>query len=162
MRNILCLFIIFIGLFVLNSCSENNDISSCSLNENISMKINGDFKQFQIIGWGINLNNSNLGHTLHLQIFTGVLNPSQDSYEIILKLPYKKTGSNIIEEFNYFRIENGSSLEVNFVLGEFQSSVTVNNNTCFSATFSGSIIIDENEITITEGVFNHTYSNPFD
>ncbi|HAT75264.1 MAG TPA: hypothetical protein DCS19_00055, partial [Flavobacterium sp.] len=119
-------------------------------------------KQFQISGWGLDLDNDNSGHTLTLQIFSGILNPQQDSYAITLKLPYKKTGTNIIEEFNYFRVQNTSSFEGNFVPGELQSKVKVNRNTCFSATFSGRAIIDGNEIIITEGIINHVYSNPFD
>ena len=74
----------------------------------------------------------------------------------------KKTGSNIIEEFNYLRVQNGTSSEVNFVSGEFQSKVTDNKNTCFSGTFSGRVVVDGNEIVITEGILNHVYTNPFD
>ena len=162
MRNIQFLLTIFTCLFIFNSCSKDDEESKCPEIENISMKINGELKQFQIIGWGIDLNNDGSGHTLSLQIFTGVFNPQQNSYDITLKLPYKKTGSNIIEEFNYFRVQNGTSSTVNFVSGEFQSKVTVNKNTCFSGTFSGHAIIDGNEIVITEGILNHVYADPFD
>ena len=162
MKNIKCSLIIFFSLLILSSCSNENEAQTCPQTENISMKINGEVKQFEISGWGIDINNNGLGHTLTLQIFTGVLYPQQDSYDITLKLPYKRTGTDIIEEFNYFRVQNGSSAEGNFVLGEFDSRVTVNKNTCFSATFSGRAIIDGNEIIITEGIINHVYSDPFD
>jgi hypothetical protein len=162
MRKIKFLLTVFISLFIFNSCSKDNDDPTCPEIENISMKINGEVKHFQIIGWGIDLNNNGSGHTLSLQIFTGVFNPQQDSYNITLKLPYKKTGSNIIEEFNYLRVQNGTSSEVNFVSGEFQSKVTVNKNTCFCGTFSGRVVVDGNEIVITKGILNHVYTNPFD
>lgn len=162
MRNIRCLLIVFISLFILNSCSGDDDSPSCPTTENISMKINGELKQFTISGWGIDLDNDGSGHTLSLWIYNGVFNPQQDTYQIILKLPYKKTGSNVIEEFYYSRTQNGSSSEVDFVTGEFQSKVTINKNTCVSATFSGNVVLDGNEIVITEGVFNHVYSEPFD
>jgi hypothetical protein len=96
-----------------------------------------------------------------LQIVAGVFSPSQDSYSISLKLPYKKTGNNIIEEFYYFRVQNTTALEAYFVPGEFQSNVTVNTKNCISLTFSGSAIIDGNEIFISEGIINHVYSDPF-
>ena len=161
MKNILYLLLILTSSFTLSSCSKDNETPACPQSENISMKINGEFKQFQISGRGIDLDNDNSGHTLTLQLFSGVIYPQQDSYYITLKLPYKKTGNNIIEEFNYNRIQNLSSSEANFVLGELKSSVTVNKNTCFSATFSGRAIIDGNEIIIIEGIINHVYSNPF-
>lgn len=157
------LILIFISvLLVLNSCSTDSSESKCPEIENISMKINGEFKEFQVIGWGIDLNNDGSSHTLTLQIHTGVFNPEQDSYDITLKLPYKKNGVNLIEEFNYFRVQNGTVSHVNFVTGEFQSKVTVNKNTCFSGTFSGRAVIDGNEIIITEGILNHVYADPFD
>ncbi len=126
------------------------------------MKINGEIKQFQISGRGIDLDNDNSGHTLTLYIHNGVLTPQQDTYDITLKLSYKKTGTNIFEEFNYLRVQNGNSSQVNFILDELQNKVTVNKNTCFSATFSGHAVIDGNEIIITEGIINHIYNDPFD
>lgn len=162
MKNIICLLLILPNFFILSSCSEDDETETCPQTENISMKINGELKQFEISGWGIDLNNNKPGHTLSIQIFNGVINPRQDSYSITLKLPYKKTGTNSIEELNYFRVQNASSYEGNLVLGQLQSEVTVNKNTCFSATFSGRAIIDGNEIIITEGIINHIYKDPFD
>jgi len=161
MRNIRYILIIFVSQFILNSCSDD-DGPDCPASENISMKINGEIKQFVVSGRGIHLDNDNSGHTLSLKISAGVFGPTQDSYAVTLKLPYKKTGVNIIEEFNYFRVQNLSSYEGDFVMGELQSNVTVNKNTCFSATFSGKAIINGNEIIITEGIINHTYADPFD
>ncbi|MGL2964158.1 hypothetical protein ACSVH2_10105 [Flavobacterium sp. RSB2_4_14] len=162
MKNSLYSLLFFFSLTIFSSCSKDNDTQTCPESEIISMKINGELRQFQIIGWGIDLENDNSGYTLTLQIFSGVFSPQQDSYDITLKLPYKKTGTNIMEEFHYFRVQNGSSSEGDFVQGELQSKVTVNKNTCFSATFSGRAIIDGNEVTITEGIINHVYSDPFD
>ncbi len=161
MKNIQFSLLVFISLFILNSCS-NDDEPSCPQTENISMKINGEIKQFEVNGWGIDLDNDNSGHTLTLWLETGVFNPQQDSFAITLKLPYKKTGNNIIEEFNYFSAQNATTHQGNFVQGELQSTVTVNKSTCFSATFSGRAIIDGNEIIITEGIINHVYDDPFD
>jgi hypothetical protein len=162
MKNSICSLLLFTSIFIFSACSEDNATQTCPESETISMKINGELRQFQIVGWGIDLDNDNTGYTLTLQIVSGVFSPQQDSYDITLKLPYKKTGTNIMEEFNYFRVQNGSSSEGDFVQGALQSSVTVNKNTCFSATFSGSSIIDGNEIIITEGIINHVYSDPFD
>jgi hypothetical protein len=161
MRNIKYSLMIFASLFVQQSCSKEKDATTCPETEYISMKINGETMQFKASGRGIDLNEDGLGHTLSLFNFAGVLSPKQDSYSITLKLPYKKTGIDIIEEFSYFRVQNTSSARVDFVQGELHSEVNVNTNTCFSATFSGRAIIDGNEIIITEGTMNRIYSEPF-
>lgn len=150
-------------LFLLNSCSEEeDDAPPCSQNENISMKINGEEMQFLIQGWGIDLDRDGTGHTLFLMVVTGEFYPQQDSYSITLILPYKQTGENIIEAIRYFRVQNGTSAEGVFVPGELQSKVTVNTKSCFSATFSGSAVIDGNEIIISEGIIDHVYADPFE
>lgn len=162
MKNVKYLLLIIISISLLNSCSKNDDETSCPETENVSMKINGEQKQFVVTGWGIDLDNDGSGYTLSLWIDNGVINPQQDSYSIVLKLPYKKRGNNIIEEFNYTRIQNATSFSGDFVQGELESKVSVNKNSCFSATFSGNLIIDGNQVIITDGVFNHTYDEPFD
>ncbi|WP_179320108.1 hypothetical protein [Winogradskyella helgolandensis] len=162
MKQIKYALVIFISLLVLNSCSNDDDVVSCPQTENATMKINGELMDFQIFGRGIDLDNDGSGHTLSLYLSRGVYSPQQDTYAITLKLPFKKTGTNIIEEFNYLRVQNASSSEGDFVQAELQSSVTVNKNTCFSVTFSGSATINGNEVVITDGVINHTYNDPFD
>ena len=115
MKKHLHLIIIFISLIILNSCSNDDDDSqSCPQTEIASMEINDESKQFDINGWGIDLDNDGTGHTLSLWLMTGVLQPQQDTYAITIKLPYKQTGNNIIEEINYFRVQNGTSSEIDF------------------------------------------------
>ncbi|MBU2929913.1 hypothetical protein [Winogradskyella psychrotolerans] len=162
MKSIKYGLITFISFIILNSCSNDDDAVSCPQTENATMTINGEVMDFQILGRGIDLDNDGSGHTLSLNLASGFYTPQQDTYAVTLKLPYKKTGTDIIEEFNYLRVQNGSSAEGDFVQSELISNVTVNKNTCFSATFSGSAIIGGNEVVITEGSINHTYSDPFD
>jgi hypothetical protein len=165
MKKIRHLLIVFTSFLLLNSCSDdddNDDVQTCPQTEIASMKINSELKQFEINGRGIDSDNDGSGHTLSVFLLTGVFQPQQDSYAVTIKLPYKKTGTNIIEEFNYFRVQNGTSAEGDFVQGEFESTVTVNTNSCFSASFSGRAIIDGNEIVITEGIVEHVYDQPFD
>ena len=90
------------------------------------------------------------------------ITPQQDTYAITLKMPYKKVGKNVIESINYFRVADMTSYEGNFTQAELQSKVSVNKNTCISATFSGSATINGNVITITDGVIKHVYLDPFD
>lgn len=156
-----CLTIIIILL--LNSCSEEAEVSPCPQTENISMKINGKEMQFTAMGWGIDLDRDDTGHTLYLQIVAGVISPQQqDSYSLSFKLPYKKTGKNLIEELHYFRVPNAPAIQGYFNPEDLQSNVTVNTKTCVSLTFSGSIVIDGNQIIISEGIINHVYPYPFD
>ena len=94
---------------------------------------------------------------------TGVLQPQQDTYAITIKLAYKQTGNNIIEVFNYFRVQNGTSSEIDVVAqGELESNVIVNTNSCFSATIFGSVMLNGNEIIIENGIVEHIYDDPFD
>ena len=125
------------------------------------MKINGLEKQFQIAGIEINYNNSESGQTLIIDLFNGILQPKQDSYAIKFRVPYEKTGSNLIREMRYFRVQSPTSITGNFEQGQLQSNVTMNTNTCLSATFSGSAIFEGKEIVISEGIINHIYIYPF-
>jgi hypothetical protein len=158
MKNIVT---ILISLFVLNSCSNNSDEPNCPENELASMKINGEEMQFAVSGWGINIDNDGIGHTLKIQLTAGVVSPQQNSYSVTLKMPYKKVGNNIIEGIYYLRVQNATSVEGNFIQAEVQSKVTVNKNSCISATFSGNTIIDGNEVTISDGIIQHVYDDPF-
>ena len=161
MKNIKYLLLIVTSLFLLNSCSNDSDEQNCPENEIATMKINGEEKQFVVSGWGINLDNDGTGHTLDIQLTVGVFSPQQDSYSITLKMPYKKVGNNIIEEINYLRVEGTTAIEGDFLQSELQSKVTVNKNTCISATFSGTAILEGNEVTISDGNLQHIYAEPF-
>jgi hypothetical protein len=162
MKNIKYVVLILMSLFFLNSCSSDSDGQNCPENEIASMKINGEEKQFVVSGWGINLDNDGTGHTLEIQLSSGVFFPQQDSYSITLKMPYRKVGNNIIEGIYYLRVQNTTSSEGNFIQTGLQSKVTVNRNSCISATFSGSAIINGNEVTISDGIIQHVYADPFE
>ncbi|PKD17304.1 hypothetical protein APR41_18575 [Salegentibacter salinarum] len=165
MKKYLHFLIIFVSLPILNCCSDDDDDDSqtCPQTEIASMKINGELKQFDVNRWGINIDNDGTGHTLALGLMTGVFQPQQDTYAITIKLPYKQTGNNIIEEFIYLRVQNGTSSEIDFVAqGEIESNVLVNTNSCFSVTFSGSVMLNGNEIIIEDGIVEHIYDEPFD
>lgn len=163
MKKYLHLLMISISLPIFNCCSDDDDSQTCPQSEIASMEINDELKQFDVNGWGINIDNDGTGHTLSLQLMTGVFQPQQDTYAITIKLPYKQTGNNIIEEFNYVRVQNGTSSEIDFVTqGELESNVIVNTNSCFSATFSGTVILNGNEIIIKDGIVEHIYDEPFD
>ncbi len=108
------------------------------------MEINGEVKEFDVNGRGIDLDSDGSGHTLSLWLYTADTQTQEDSYAIIIKLPYKKTGTNIIETFNYLHFQDGSFQDIDFVQEAFQNTVTVNTNSCFSATFSGHTVVDGN------------------
>lgn len=161
MKNLQYFVMLFLGLFLASSCSKDTEPQACPQTENISMKINGEEKEFEMQGWGIEINKDGTGHTLQLVIASGVFSPSQDSYSISMLLPYKKTGENIIEKFKYLRVQNATSAGGDFVPGNLQSTVTVNSSTCISMSFSGSLTIDGDEIIISEGIISHTYPKAF-
>ena len=160
MINIKNFVIILISISQLSSCSKDSGTPNSSQNEIMSMKINGQAKQFQFAGRGLSFYNGEYG-TLRIDLFTGVLSPQQDSYAITLELPYKGIGNNIIKEIRYFRVKDATSIGGDFVQGQLQSNVKENTELRFSATFSGSTVIDGNKISITEGIINHVYEDPF-
>ncbi len=161
MKIIKNLTLILLSIFVLNACSKDDDTPSCPTIEKVTMKINGEYKIFTVDGWGIDLNQNDSGHTLFISFSSGTFSPQQNSYSFTMKLPYKKTGNNIIKSFDYLRVENATSYTVDFAQQELTSKVTVNRNTCFSATFSGKATVNGTEITITEGVIDNVYDDPF-
>ncbi len=162
MKKYIGLLLIFICLSILYACSDD-DSQTCSETEMASMEIDNELKQFDINGRAIDLDNDGTGHTLRLWLMTGDLQPQQDTYAITIKLPYKQTGNNIIEEFRYSRVQNGTSSEIDFVAqGELESNITVNTNSCFNATFSGNVILNGNEIIIGDGIIEHIYDDPFE
>ncbi|WP_417860521.1 hypothetical protein [Winogradskyella sediminis] len=150
------------SFWILNAYSSDDDVASCPQIESATMTINGEIMDFEIFGRGIDLDNDGSGHTLSLYLSSGYYSPQQNTYAVTLKLPYKETGTNIVEEFNYLRVENATSAEGDFVQSQLESHVTVNKNTCFSATFSGSATIGGNDVVITGGEINHVYTDPFD
>ena len=162
MRNTRYALILFINLFMLTACSKDDETERCPQTEIISMEINGEVKEFEVNGRGIDLDSDGSGHTLSLWLYTADTQTQEDSYAIIIKLPYKKTGTNIIEMFNYLHFQDGSYQDIDFVQEAFQNTVTVNTNSCFSATFSGHTVVDGNEIIITEGMINYVYDEAFD
>ena len=162
MKNLRNLFILFISIIALNSCSKEDNPPPCPIRESISIKVNGEFIPFISGGRGIDLDNDGSGHTLTLWFDSITLNPQDEpSYSIILKLPFKKDGTNVLEEFYFSRIENTTYTQGFFDIEELQSEVFVNRNTCFITKFSGTTIIEGTEIAITDGIINLIYDEPF-
>lgn len=156
MRHLKFTITILISFLFLNSCSKEEDSLPCPQTENISMKINGEEMQFRAMAWGIVQE-----PTLELEIAAGVFAPQHNSWSLSLKLPYKKTGNNLIEELLYTRVINSTTVQGYFEPGDLQSQVTVNTKNCISLTFSGRIVIDGNEIVITDGIINYVYPKAF-
>ena len=162
MKNLRNLFILFISIIALNSCSKEDNPPPCPVKNSISLKVNGEFIPFVSSGRDITLDLDGSGHTLTLWFESITPNPQeQPSYSIILKLPFKKDGTNVLEEFYFSRIENTTYTQGFFDIEELQSEVFVNRNTCFIAKFSGTTIIDGTEIAITDGIINLIYDEPF-
>ena len=162
MKNLRNLFILFISIIVLNSCSKEDNPPPCPVRESISIKVSGEFIPFVCSGRDITLNLDGSGHRLTLWFESITPNPQeQPSYYFILKLPYKKDGTNVLEEFYFSRIVNTTYTQGFFDLEALQSDVIVNRNTCFITKFSGTTIIEGTEIAITDGIINLIYDEPF-
>ena len=141
-------------------CSNEATNQNCPDSDYIVAKVNGENLVFSVTGRSIDLNNEG-GHTLKIFLGSGVHYPVQDSYDITIQLRYKKTGSNVIDKIIYQRVGDGLNISTELDKTQIESRITVNKNTCFSGTFSGSTTVDGNAISIIDGVVEHNYEEPF-
>ncbi|MAW96927.1 MULTISPECIES: hypothetical protein [unclassified Leeuwenhoekiella] len=158
------LLIVFSALISLNSCSNDDEDYPCSEANSATMVINGESREFQVFGRGIDINSNGTGYTLSFWLSSLESESEQDSYSIVIKLPYQRTGTDIIERFGYVkRNKSTRTEEAGDVVteGELENRVYVNKNTCFRATFSGNITQNGTELVITEGSIEQTYDEPF-
>ncbi|RZJ50155.1 MAG: hypothetical protein EOO44_16935 [Flavobacterium sp.] len=155
---------VFFSILVITvfSCNKDDDNHKDKLDckpTTISMVVNGKPQTFQALGYGIDL--SSKGYVLHLNGDQRSNDPLQER-GIAVILPYKKTGKNIIDEFNYHQYINSVSFDGDFTDGIFECNVIINRNSCFYATFSGTLNDGKQEIIITDGIISYQYNDPFD
>jgi hypothetical protein len=145
-------------LTILGLVSCSNDDEQVCMVTNITMTINGETQSFQAYGRGISLRQN--GYELELNLSRRVGTFSEQ--DVLLVLPYKKTGNNVIEHFFYSHNINNTTFEGDFMDGEFQSKVLTNTSNCFYATFSGKLNDNNQEIIITDGILSYEYEESFD
>ncbi len=159
MKNLLSIKVVFIFLVLfLYSCSKDDEPTVC-LPTAVNLTINGEKQSFQAIGRGIDLRQN--GYELHLNLGRYSLEPYREQ-TIYIQLPYKKTGKNSIEVFQYHQYINQISFSGDFLNGDFESNVITNTSTCFYATFSGTLSDGNQQIVITEGSLSYKYEESFD
>ena len=72
-------------------------------------------------------------------------------------------GENVIHEFYFSKSQNLDYIQGDLVSMSFTDTVSVNNNRCFEAEFSGSLTQNSTEIIeITDGIIQVVYEEPFD
>jgi hypothetical protein len=158
MRNIKLNFLLLLLTVLSLSCSKEDNNDVC-LETNISMVINGELQTFQATGRGIDLNQDG-GYTLRIWLSRGSTNPLLEQ-SILLVLPYKKRGDNVLENFMYNQYTNGTTFNGDFTNGTMESKVITNSRTCFYATFSGTFNDGNQEFVITDGKLNYQYETSF-
>lgn len=147
-------------LFSSISCSNDDSDQQVCLENTANLKINGENQAFNVEGYGINSREN--GHVLMLNLARRTNNPYIEQF-INIRLPFKMTGNNIIEQFAYRQKSIDSVLfNGNYVNDEFESRVITNTDNCFYATFSGKISDGIQEIIITDGIISQEYGTPFD
>jgi len=155
-------FVLFLSaLLFISSCADDDDKMSCPAVVKVSAKVNGETVVFQALGRAIDFIGNGDGHTLTLHLISGVYSPQQDSYDIQIMLPYKKTGKNVVEGIRYFRVQNQTSTQILLSQSQIQSKVRINRNTCVSLEFSGTGSVDGTSVTISDGLLEYTYEEPF-
>ena len=118
----------------LNSCSSD---SSSSSSKKIAFKINGTSKTFT---------NIDVYEADGEKYITGYIGPSNDPSEVIsIIADANNTGNTIISVVYY---DNGNDYD-----GGLNANITVNTDTKFKATFSGTMIAfsDGTEVPLTNG-----------
>lgn len=148
------LFLFFPILFL--SCSDDDSPRPCEVTE-ISMKVNGELQIFESIGRGIDLRPN--GYVLQLNFYR---NSEDVEQNLVLRMPYKKTSHNVIDELLFTQFKDGDYIEGDLVNNDFHSKVLINRSTCFYATFSGQLDNDGEQIVITDGKLSWEYDEPFD
>ncbi|WP_445454752.1 hypothetical protein [Flavobacterium sp. 25HG05S-40] len=149
------------GVFILVSflsCSSDNANPEDKITS-VTATINGVPMTFQAYGYGIDLTNN--GYKLGLNFGRSVASPFEE-YGFYLEMRYKKKGNNVIEKFIYHQGIIGNSFDGDFVDGTFENTVSVNKNSRFKATASGSLTIGDKTVTITDLKINYVYEDPFD
>jgi hypothetical protein len=151
---------VLICLLTILSCSddESESVPKC-LETNITVLIDGELQTFYAISRGISLTSN--GYELVLGFYSSdeILLETQD---IIIFLPYKKTGEHIIDSLYFKQYKNTTNFEGVIVNNELQSDVTINTNSCFSGAFKGKLNDGIKDITIESIQVNYLYDAPFD
>lgn len=150
------------AIITFSSCNKDDgdkdETASCQETE-ITMKVNGELLTFYAYGRGLDLRADD--YELSLNFGRDQQNPVEEQ-RLNLYLPYKATGENIIEQFQYSQYINKTFFSGDFVNGELQSKVITNTENCFRMTFSGKLSDGTQEVVITEGKISYTYDEPFD
>jgi hypothetical protein len=145
-------------LFIVTSCSDNEISNKCE-QTNITILIDGELLTFEAISRGILLTSN--GYKLTVGFNRRVESPLVEQ-NILITLPYKKTGKNIIKNFFYSQYKNSVYFEGDFINGELQSNVTKNSKSCFSTTFNGKLNNGTQDIVIESVKVSYQYQEPFD
>lgn len=156
---LICMLLLVL-LFSCHSDDDTHDTPDCYPTF-VSMKINGQSQTFLAVGYGISMNAGG-GYTLGLNLDQSESVGSSNHRAISIRLPYKLTGVNAIQHFEYISYWNDVAFHGDFTDGVFTSNVIINKNTCFLATFSGTLSDGNQQITITDGVLSYLYPDPFD
>jgi hypothetical protein len=154
-------FCILPMVFVLAcSNSDGTDLTAlCPSGDEAVMTINGEVYTFDISG--TSLNSEETGQLLELDFW--ITNPNSGDVLRFIRLTVylNETGQNVIDKFTYSQNLDGQSLEGDLVEQSFNSTVTVNNEYCFEASFSGSVTVEGILISITNGKISRVYDDPF-
>lgn len=158
MKKALFRTIFFLFISTIFSCSDDDNEQPCQ-ETNVVMTNDGEVQNFEAVGRGISLRQN--GYELTLKFRRSDENPFFEQH-INLTLPYKKTGKNIVEHFNYREYADGILFERDLMLENIEINVIKNTDLCFYATFSGTILKDGELNIIEDGILSYSYEESFD
>ena len=151
-------FLLVSFALILISCNEDDPVQTCQPTS-IIIKVNGEQINNSYIAQSLDLTAD--GYKLSLGFGESTSGPNAIQQNISITLPYKKKGENVFERFIYQRYLDGVEFEADLVGGNFENEVLSNNRSCFSCTFSGSVMNGDEEIII-EGSVSVEYEEPYE
>ena len=156
-KKLVFIVVISICFFACSSDSSSNPEDKIT---SATMIINGQFMTFQVSGY--DLHPIDNGYQLTVELSRYVNMPADEQYNISIVVKYKKTGHNIITGFKYYQSVLGQGFFADFAEGNLVSDVSVNTNTRFKCSASGSMTQGSQTVTITDLKVNYIYDEPLD
>ncbi len=153
-RIIFCLVLFAVTI----SCSSDDDNETAPLPcpvFNVSFIQDGEAVEFTQSGFGLSLRQD--GYDLELYFGSTDNSNGVTSRNLSISVTYGATGTNVIDELAYSQNSNTGRISTDLVNESFQTEVLINSDTCFSATFSGSIDLGNEQVVITNGIMNVQY-----
>ena len=132
------------------------------------MEIDGITRTFEIPG--VSLGTGIFGEGTDVELILSSRNNADEPFRqqgIILSYPFGQTGQDLISQFTLSEsfFPDFNNITFDFLQGEFQSNIERNSESCFVATFSGRVVLGDEQSMIEDGelffILNERFEDDF-